>query len=233
MSFCLFLLTYGMIMNVLIACEASQTVCKAFRAKGHNAYSSDLIDCYGGHPEWHIKGDCLKLINGRVSFITQDGKLHEEINNRPWDMIIAHPPCTYLSKAGACNTFDFYGQIKNPKRIEEGQVAREFFLKFFSADCERICIENPVPLKIFKLPIWSQIIQPYYFGDPFTKATCLWLIGLPELQATNILTGTEILSWTKVHSSQKIRSKTFNGIAEAMAEQWYEGVLPYQLQISI
>ena len=218
-------------MDILIACESSQTVCKAFREKGHNSYSCDIIPCYGDMPEYHIQGDCLRLLNGRVEFVTQDGKLHEEIIDKPWDMIIAHPPCTYLSKAGACKTFDFYGKIKNSQRIQYGNEAREFFMKFFSADVDKLCIENPVPLKYFKLPMWSQIIEPYYFGDPYSKKTCLWLKGLPELYPTNIISE-NIESWTSKHSSKKIRSKTFEGIAKAMSEQWYEGVLPYQLSIT-
>lgn len=217
-------------MNVLIACEASQVVCKAFRKKGHNAFSCDITPCYGGFPEWHIQDDCLKILNGRTAFFTQDGQAHLDVLHKPWDMIIAHPPCTYLSKAGACKTFDFYGKIKNQERIDKGYQARDFFMKCLGADVEKLCVENPVPMKIFKLPMWSQIIQPYYFGDPYTKKTCLWLKGLPLLEPTNI-TDECLKSWTLLHSTQRLRSKTFTGIAEAMAEQWHENSKPKQISI--
>ncbi len=217
-------------MNVLIACEESQRVCTAFREKGHNAFSCDIIPCSGGHPEWHIMQDVLPLLNGRCSFETMDGTRHE-ISER-WDLIIAHPPCTYLTNAGACRLFKTSGKI-DPERYRLGIEAKWFFYAFVNADCSRICIENPIPIRIFKLPKYTQIIQPYYFGEPFSKKTCLWLKGLPKLEPTNLLTdytpfvsagtkngkGEKRKRFGYVHD-QKERSKTFVGIAKAMADQW-------------
>lgn len=215
-------------MKVLIACEESQTVCKAFRAKGYEAYSCDIQEPSGGHPEWHILGDALKAIEGgRVT--TMDGQTHDVGR---WDLLIAHPPCTYLSKAGG-NRLRIDGFIQQD-RYEKGQKAAEFFLKFLEADIPRIAVENPVPLKIFGLPPYSQIIQPYMFGDEYLKMTCLWLKHLPPLFATDIVVPTS--KWVSASDhraikrndawarsgrrSQKERSKTFPGIAAAMAEQW-------------
>ena len=215
-------------MKVLIACEESQTVCKAFRARGHEAYSCDIQKPSGGHAEWHILGDALKAIEGG-QVTTMDGQVHDVGR---WDMLIAHPPCTYLSKAGG-NRLRIDGFIQQD-RYEKGQKAAEFFLKFLNADIPRIAVENPVPLKIFGLPPYSQIIQPYMFGDEYLKMTCLWLKHLPPLFATEIVVPTKKWvsasdhravkkndAWAKgVCRSQKERSKTFPGIAAAMAEQW-------------
>lgn len=154
-------------MRVLIACEESQAVCKAFRLRGHEAYSCDVQEPSGGHPEWHIHGDALAPLGGG-QIVTMDDKGHY-IDE--WDLLIAHPPCTYLSKAGA-NRLIVNGEIQEP-RYENGLRARDFFLKFWNADVERIAIENPVPMKIWGLPGYSQIIQPYMFGDPYMKTTCL------------------------------------------------------------
>ena len=219
-------------MKVLIACEESQTVCKAFRAKGYEAYSCDIQEPSGGHPEWHILGDALKAVEGG-QVTTMDGQAHDVGR---WDLLIAHPPCTYLSKAGG-NRLRIDGFIQQD-RFEKGQKAAEFFLKFLEADIPRIAVENPVPLKIFGLPPYSQIIQPYMFGDEYLKMTCLWLKHLPPLFATDIVVPTS--KWVSASDhraikrndawarsgrrSQKERSKTFPGIAAAMAEQW--GVLP-------
>lgn len=219
-------------MKVLVACEESQAVTKEFRALGHDAYSCDIIDCSGGHPEWHIKQDVIPIINGDCSFRTVDGALHSV--NGKWDMIIAFPPCTYMSNAGACRMFPRKGQI-DEGRFAKAMEAKAFFMAFYNADCERISIENPVPLSIVGLPEKTQIIQPYEFGHPYTKKTYLWLKGLPKLTATNIVVplgpyvcgNSEI--WKKQASkgivygkekSAKHRSKTFAGIAKAMAEQW-------------
>ena len=215
-------------MKVLIACEESQTVCKAFRARGHEAYSCDIQEPSGGHPEWHILGDALKAIEGG-QVTTMDGQVHDVGR---WDLLIAHPPCTYLSKAGG-NRLRIDGFIQQD-RYEKGQKAAEFFLKFLEADIPRIAVENPVPLKIFGLPPYSQIIQPYMFGDEYLKMTCLWLKHLPPLFATDIVVPTS--KWVSASDhrkikrndawarsgrrSQKERSKTFPGIAAAMAEQW-------------
>lgn len=202
-------------MKVLVACEESQAVCKAFRELGHEAYSCDIIDCSGGHPEWHIKGDALELLKLK------------------WDLIIAHPPCTYLTNAGA--RWLHAGGTMNQKRYALGIEAREFFMAFYNADCPKIAVENPVPASVFNLPEYSQVIQPYEFGHPYSKKTCLWLKGLEPLKPTQVIedhvpfifSGT----YNKTHDprykgasrkggSAKSRSKTFPGIARAMAEQW-------------
>ena len=209
-------------MNVLIACEESQRVCAEFRRLGHRAFSCDIQECSGGHPEWHVNGDVLPLLDGKCSFTTQDGEMHS-IDSK-WDLIIAHPPCTYLSNAGARHLYP--KGILNKARFEKGDAAKEFFMKFYTAKCEHIAVENPVPSRIYDLPQYSQIIEPWMFGHPVQKATCLWLIGLPNLMPTDIC---EERQSTKVAGNwfnaggkerQKNRSKTFQGIAKAMAEQW-------------
>lgn len=217
-------------MKVLIACEESQTVCKAFRARGHEAYSYDIQKPSGGHPEWHILGDALKAIEGGASdHYGWAGAYHSRFG---WDLIIAHPPCTYLSKAGG-NRLRVNGEIQT-ERYKKGIEAAEFFLKFLNAGIPRISVENPVPLKIFRLPPYSQIIQPYMFGHEYLKATCLLLKHLPPLFATELVVpaGKWVETaphggaarpgvWTKKGKrTAKERSKTFPGIAAAMAEQW-------------
>lgn len=217
-------------MKVLVACEESQAVCKAFREKGHEAYSCDIIECSGGHPEWHIRWDALALVNGNCSFMTSDGGLHR-IDGK-WDMIIAHPPCTYMSKAGARWMFPKAGEISQ-ERLKLAIKAKEFFFRFINADCDRICVENPVPLKIVGLPAPAQKIHPYQFGHPFSKCTCLWLKGLTKLVPTKILSeykpylpsNTGGFSRGQggsrgVAHDAKTASKTFDGIAKAMADQW-------------
>ena len=211
-------------MKVLVACEESQAVCKEFRKKGHTAYSCDLLDCSGGRPEWHIKGDVLPLLNGGCTFQTMDGQEHS-VSDR-WDLIIAHPPCTYLSNAGA--RFLYPKGILNEERLKIGLIAKDFFMKIYNADCEKIAIENPIPSKVYELPKYTQTIQPYEFGHPYQKKTCLWLKGLNPLQPTDILPKEKRQS-TKIAGNwfnkggkerQKNRAKTFPGIAKAMAEQW-------------
>lgn len=202
-------------MNVLIACEESQEVCKAFRERGHRAFSCDIQECSGGHPEWHIQDDVLNHLDG-------------------WDLIIAHPPCTYLSGAGACRMYPKAGQI-DLERYAKAMEAKEFFMKILAADCQRICIENPRPLKCVELPQPTQSIQPYEFGEPWSKLTYLWLKGLPPLFPTEIVAdykpyvscGTsrnkgnpDKQGMSRRGGAQKIRSKTFPGVARAMAEQW-------------
>ena len=227
-------------MNILVACEESQRVCTAFRERGHNAFSCDLIPCSGGHPEWHIQGDVLEILEPTpyencvdpINFETMDGKTH--IIDGKWDLIIAHPPCTYLSNAGACRMYPRKGQI-DQERFAKAMQAKEFFMKFYNADCKRICIENPVPLLVVELPEKTQMIQPYQFGHPYTKKTYLWLKGLPALEPTNIVdpVGPYVCGnaeiWKKQaakgtvygkEKSAKHRSLTFQGIARAMAEQW-------------
>ena len=207
-------------MKVLVACEESQRVCIAFREKGHEAYSCDILSCSGEHPEWHIQEDVLKVING-CQFITMDGKLHT-VNQ--WDLIIAHPPCTYLSNAGA--RFLYPKGKLNEDRYKLGLEAKEFFLKLLNAPCDKICVENPISSKIFNMPKYTQEIQPYMFGHRYKKKTRLWLKGLPKLEPTNIV---QVSESTKIPGNwfnkggkerQKNRSKTFEGIAQAMAEQW-------------
>lgn len=230
-------------MKVLVACEESQRVCTAFREKGHEAYSCDLQPCSGGHPEWHILGDATRFINPRIScginkgivFETMDGHHHLV---EQWDLIIAHPPCTYLSNAGAARLYKRIDgkSFVDLERLNKGLDAKEFFYKFLNADAKMIAVENPVPSGVYRLPKYSQIIQPYYFGDPYSKKTCLWLKGLPQLLPTHMIE--PICSWvsggskkadgtprqnkgTKIRDSKR-RSKTFPGIAKAMAEQWGE-----------
>lgn len=211
-------------LRVLVACEESQAVCIEFRKLGHEAYSCDIEPCSGGHPEWHIQQNVIPLINGFCKFKTVDGVEHE-IDSK-WDMIIAHPPCTYLSNAGA--RFLYPKGILNYERMEKGFVAKEFFMKLFNADCERICVENPIPSKIYELPPYTQTIQPCDFGHPFLKRTCLWLKNLPQLTPTNIVSRENCQS-TKIAGNwfnkgganrQKNRAKTFPGVAKAMAIQW-------------
>lgn len=218
-------------MKVLVACEESQVVCSAFRAKGHEAYSCDLQPCSGGHPEWHIQGDVLYVLNGSCGFYTQDSCYH--VIDDVWDLVIAHPPCTYLSKAGARHLYPVAGVI-DKDRYNLGLAACDFFAAFLeNCDSPRVCIENPTPLKVFDLPRPHQIIQPYQFGHPFSKRTCLWLKGLPPLQYTNVIheyspfcpSNTSRFSKGAkgskgVARSAQSRSRTFQGIAAAMADQW-------------
>ena len=218
-------------MRVLVACEESQRVCMAFRNKGHEAYSCDIIECSGGHPEWHIKGDVLPYLNGNCAFVTCDGEEHY-IDSK-WDLIIGHPPCTYLSVAGASRLYPTKGQL-DEERYKKGLEAKEFFMAIYNADCDRVAVENPISLKIFEMPKHTQQIQPYEYGHPYSKKTRLWLKGLPLLKPTNIITE-GVVSWVNggskkadgskrdnngVTHSAKERSKTFEGIAQAMAEQW-------------
>lgn len=218
-------------MRVLIACEESQRVCIEMRKLGHEAYSCDIQEPSGGHPEWHILGDVLKVINGHCEFTTMNGERHA-IKER-WDLIIAHPPCTYLSNAGAARLYPRKGQL-NEERYQLGLKAKDFFMNFINADCDKIAVENPIPTRIYGLPLYSQIIQPYEYGEPYSKKTCLWLKNLPKLKPTDIVK--PICSWVSGGSKDvrgnkrsntgmkfrdsKTRAKTFPGIAKAMAEQW-------------
>ena len=215
-------------MKVLVACEESQAVCSAFRVCGHEAYSCDIQEPSGGHPEWHILGDALAAIEGgRIT--TMDGKTHDV---GTWDMLIAHPPCTYLSNAGARHLWKSH-QLQ-ADRVMLGIQARDFFMRFWLADVPRICVENPTPSRVFAMPPCTQAIQPYEFGHPYTKRTCLWLKNLPPLAATDVVkperTWCPSGSYSGAHDENKRgcfttdrarqRAKTFPGIAEAMAEQW-------------
>ena len=205
-------------MKVLIACEESQTVCKAFRERGNEAYSCDIQAQSGGHPEWHIQGDALKAIE-----------------SQQWDIIIAHPPCTYLTVTGnRWYNVERYGE-KAIQRYRDQEEAMEFFMAMAGADCERIAIENPVGIMSSRWRKSDQIIEPWQFGDPYEKKTCLWLKGLPKLIPTNIVevpprktyaSGRTMPAWYAESwrlpkaERAKLRSKTFPGIAKAMAEQW-------------
>ena len=223
------------VLRVLIACEESQRVCSEFRRLGQEAYSCDIQAPSGGHPEWHIIGDALPLIDGDCSFQTMDGTGHA-VSGR-WDLIIAFPPCTYLSNAGACRLYPKHGQL-DMERYKKGLEAKEFFMSFYNADCPRIAIENPVSSRIFEMPPHSQEIHPYMFGHPYTKKTRLWLMGLPHLIPTDLAapigpyvpSGTGRKDRSKYGSAKrgedaKNRSKTFPGIARAMAEQWTAYIL--------
>ncbi|WP_099206207.1 DNA cytosine methyltransferase [Scatolibacter rhodanostii] len=158
-------------MKILIACEESQAVCTEMRKLGHEAYSCDIEPCSGGHPEWHIQADVLPLLNGNCEFKTVDGMVHKIVGK--WDMLIAFPPCTYLSNVGAPHLFAGGGKIKNQERYEKGLQAKEFFMQFYNADCDKIAIENPTPMRIWNLPNKSQVVQPWQFGHEVQKRTQL------------------------------------------------------------
>lgn len=205
--------------RVLVACEESQEVCKAFRDKGFEAYSCDIIECSGGHPEWHIQDDVLKHLNEN------------------WDLIIAHPPCTYLCVSGnRWNNVERYGD-EAKKRLLLREDAVDFFMIFTELECKHIAIENPIGIMSTRYKKPDQIIQPWQYGHPYTKSTCLWLKGLPLLIPTDIMIrpseGWVNQSFTsdgryggfKAFNGSKQRSKTFPGIAKAMAEQWGEYIL--------
>lgn len=235
-------------MKVLVACEESQAVCNEFRRLGHEAYSCDIIDQSGGHPEWHIKQDVLPLLNGNCYFETTDGVKH--IISSKWDMIIAFPPCTHLAVSGALH-------FEKKRANGDQRWGIDFFGKFLTADCDRISIENPVGIISGDyIPKWfpdlaekyglpkkpTQIIHPWMFGDNFSKSTCLWLKGLTPL--VPIVTEQPPLEWKEwvgkdgrkkrqpmwfyktlrdcktPEDRAKARSKTFPGIAKAMAEAW-------------
>lgn len=164
-------------MKILVACEESQAVAIALRQRGHEAYSCDLIPCSGGHPEWHIQQDVLPLLDGYAFFYTCDGAPHYILGR--WDMIIAFPPCTYLTNASAVR-MRVKGEIV-PERYAKAMEAKAFFMRFLTAECEKIAVENPTPMKIVGLPPYTQAVQPWQFGHPYTKRTCLWLKNLPPL----------------------------------------------------
>lgn len=206
-------------MKVLVACEESQRVCMAFRLIGHEAYSCDIITCSGGHPEWHIIHDVTPLLDGNCEFETMDGKKHKIKGE--WDMIIAFPPCTYLSKVSA-NHLRRNG-VLNVERYNKGLEAKKFFERILNANCRHIAVENPVSLRIFEMPKYTQEIEPWQFGHPYIKKTRLWLKGLPLLKPTDIVTPVSPYvssSRNGIVSTAKLRSKTFEGVAKAMADQW-------------
>ena len=200
----------GIAMKILVACEESQAVTKRLRVLGHEAYSCDIQECSGGHPEWHIFGDVVPELQ------------------KHWDMIIAFPPCTDLAVSGAA-------WFEQKRKDGRQQASIDFFMLFANANCERIAIENPVGIMSSQWRKPDQIIQPYWFGDEAQKTTCLWLKGLPKLEPTKMVGKGEFIThksgktkpkWFadafKLSPSErrKVRSKTFDGIAQAMAEQW-------------
>lgn len=223
-------------MKVLVACEESQRVCTEFRKRGHEAYSCDIQKCSGGHPEWHILDNALYVIGGGTVKL-QTGKW---LTVDHWDLIIAHPPCTYLSHVNTAG----HSLKKTPEnRIEGATIERihamEFFMRCFQAPCEKVAVENPVGImnSAFRQP--DQIIEPYQFAESIddsenyvTKRTCLWLKGLNQLKTNDLprpdnakLFGTYATGKSKCWEDSStrdagVRSKTFPGIAKAMAEQW-------------
>lgn len=217
-------------MKVLVACEESQRVCMAFREKGHEAYSCDIQECSGGHPERHILGDCIPILNGNCTFITQDGESHT-INSK-WDLIIAHPPCTRLCNSG--QRWLYWGdEVYKARKKKEQNGAIDFFMIFVNADCDKIAIENPSGIMSTKYRKPDQSYNPYDFeGETECKKTCLWLKGLPPLQPTQNLPKEQrtqgiwkahfdgkAYAWNNPETA-KLRSKTPIGVAKAMAEQW-------------
>lgn len=220
-------------MNILVACEESQIVTHELRKLGHNAFSCDILNTSGNFPEWHIKQDVLPLLNGYCSFYTCDNVLHE-INSK-WDMIIAFPPCTYLTCTGnRWFNVEKYGEKAVLRKYLRNE-AIDFFMKIINANCDKIAVENPVGVMstVYRKP--NQIIHPYMFGDSERKATCLWLKNLPLLIPTDIVEP-NIVNYTRCKGTDSFwhystmnlpkeersiaRSKTFPGIAYAMANQW-------------
>lgn len=231
-------------MNVLVACEESQRVCEAFRKRGHNAFSCDIVDCSGGHPEWHFKQDVLQVIpnfGGKL----QNGEEYYLPEGEEWDLMVAHPPCTYLCVSGAA--WYYHPEDKGlpieqrrphpkyPNRAKDREEAVNFFMELYNSGVKRIAIENPVGIMSTRFRKADQIIEPWMFGDEASKKTCLWLKNLPKLTPTKIVGKGEVVEgkngfrmqkWCcdayglPKEEIQKIRSKTFPGIAEAIAEQW-------------
>lgn len=230
--------------NILIACEESQTVCKEFRKLGFNAYSCDLLPCSGGYPEWHFQQDMFEIIDNKGGKLQNGTEIFIE---GEWDLMIAHPPCTYLSVSGA--RWYYHPEDKDlsmnerrphpnfPNRANDRKEAIAFFMKIAESRIKRIAIENPIGIisKIWRKP--DQIVQPYMFGDEATKTTCLWLKNLPYLTPTKIVSkgervvlssGKSLPKWysdsfnTNISTEMRrtLRSKTFQGFAEAMAQQW-------------
>lgn len=234
------------VLNVLVACEESQRVCTEFRRLGHNAFSCDILKCSGGHPEWHFNQDVLEVIKNKGGKLETGKEYFIEGN---WDLMVAHPPCTYLAVSGA--KWFYHPDDKNlpieqrrphpnfPNRAQDREKAAKFFMELANADIEHIAIENPVGVMNTRFRKPDQIVQPYFFGDAASKTTCLWLKNLPLLKPTNIVdkgeyikfkSGKKIPKWysdglTKTKSAEERRiwrSKTFPGFAKAIAEQWSE-----------
>ena len=224
-------------LNVLVACEESQAVCKEMRRLGHRAFSCDLQDCSGGHPEWHVKGDVLALLNGNCDFHTADSRAHTQRGS--WDLIIAHPPCTYLTNV-ATRWYSLRVQPaeKVVARWRKRAEAAVLFMRFIGADCPRIAVENPVGFMGAAYRRADQIVQPWWWAESeddaenyYSKATGLWLKGLPLLVGNGVFTHYDYgqlgkysngknKTWEDTHKNSKFRSKTPPGLARAMAEQW-------------
>mgnify|MGYP004653302889 FL=1 len=242
------------VLNVLVACEESQRVCTEFRKLGHNAYSCDLLECSGGHPEWHYQEDVLKVIKNKGGTL-QNGK--ENYIKGNWDIMIAHPPCTFLAVSGA--KWYYHPEDKNlpieqrrphpnfPNRAQDREDGAKFFMALADADIHYIAIENPVGIMNTRYRKPDQTVQPYYFGDRASKKTCLWLKNLPPLKPTKIVdegefiefgSGRRLAKWysdglTKTKTAEERRtwrSKTFPGFAKAIAEQWSEVVIDEYLR---
>lgn len=210
-------------MKILVACEESQAITKEFRALGHEAYSCDILPCTGGHPEWHLEGDVFGFID------------------QGWDLMVAHPPCTFLSVSGARHLYNKDGS-KNLARYQSQREALDFVSKLMACDIPRIAIENPVSVISSQIRKPDQIVQPWMFGDSASKTTCLWLKNLPKLVATNVVDKGDFKEWIDKKSGKvkrqatwyydalinaktpeerrSLRSKTFKGIAQAIASQW-------------
>jgi len=234
------------ILNVLVACEESQRVCSEFRRLGHNAFSCDLLECSGGHPEWHFHQDVLKVIENKGGMLQTGEEYYIEGD---WDLMIAHPPCTFLAVSGA--RWYYHPDDKDlpieqrrphprfPNRARDREEGAEFFMALVNAPIEHIAVENPVGIMNTRYRKPDQVVQPYYFGDEASKSTCLWLKNLPLLEKTNVVgtgewvylsSGKKLPKWysdalTKAKTPEErrnLRSKTFPGFAKAMAEQWSE-----------
>lgn len=230
--------------NILIACEESQRVCTEFRKLGFNAFSCDILPCSGGHPEWHFQQDVLEVIKNKGGKLQTGEEYHIQ---GKWDLMVAHPPCTFLAVSGA--KWYYNPEDKNlplekrrphpkfPNRALERESAVNFFMQLANADIDKIAIENPVGIMNTKWRKPDQIVQPWYFGDSASKKTCLWLKNLPLLEKTNVVdegeyikfaSGRRLAKWysdgltkTKTAEERRIwRSKTFPGFAKAIAEQW-------------
>lgn len=231
-------------MKILVACEESQATTKALRALGHEAYSCDLLPCSGGHPEWHFNYDVFQVIDENGGTL-QNGNIVD--NSQNWEMMIAHPPCTFLAVSGArwyyhpddshLPTSERRPHPRFPNRAADRDDAVEFFIKLCETPIEKIAVENPVGIISTKYRKPDQTVHPWMFGDEASKATCLWLKGLPKLEATDIVSkgervvlssGKSLPKWysdalTKAKTTAErrtLRSKTFPGMAKAMAEQW-------------
>ncbi len=234
------------VLNVLVACEESQRVCSEFRRLGHNAFSCDLLECSGGHPEWHFHQDVLKVIENKGGMLQTGEEYYIEGD---WDLMIAHPPCTFLAVSGA--RWYYHPDDKDlpieqrrphprfPNRAQDREEGAEFFMALVNAPIEHIAVENPIGIMNTRYRKPDQVVQPYYFGDEASKSTCLWLKNLPPLEKTNVVgtgewvylsSGKKLPKWysdalTKAKTAEErrnLRSKTFPGFAKAMAEQWSE-----------